>query len=136
MDRLPAPCRLDDKDRFPQSLLHEDSKGELGPDLVTSFCRVFSGTETSGQFAEAFPHVVSPTSEIGYPDLIANNGIPLFINHFLQDGLGQRISPHRLEGAYLGMAFHVGLAAKNEDLEGFGVSSRTGQEAQGDNGEK
>ena len=95
-----------------ESLLHVDSKGELRPDPVTGLGWVSSGTKTSGQFAKAFPHVVSSTREIGYPDLIANNGASLFIKHFLQYGLGQRINPHRLEGAYLGMTLHVGLTAQ------------------------
>ena len=102
--------------------MHIDSEGELRTDLVACFGRVSPGTVTGGQLAEAFSHVVSPAREIGNPHLIANDGVALPIDHFLQDWFGQGIRLHRLEGADLGMTLHVGLAAKNEDLERLGVN--------------
>ena len=131
MNGLPSPCRLDDEDWFPQGLLGVDPKGELRPDLVAGFCGVSSGTETGGQFAEAFPHIVPSSREIGYPDIPAGNGVARAIYHLAVNGPGRRILFHGFESANLGMAFHVGLAAKNKDLEGFGVSRRTGQKAEG-----
>ncbi len=124
VNRLPAPSGLDEENRFLESLLHVDSEGELRPDLVPCFGRVSPGTVSGGQLAVAFPHVVPSAREIGNPHLIANDGVALPIDHFLQDWLGQGIRLHRLESADLGMTLHIGLAAKNEDFERLGVNGR------------
>ena len=70
----------------------------------------------------AYPLAVVPTTgKIGYPHLIADNGVAFPVNHFLEDGLGQRIHLHRLETTDLGMPLHIGLAAKNGNLKWLGV---------------
>ena len=63
---------------------------------------------------------VAQAGEAGDPGMIANPRLAIRTTHLFQQGRGGRIIAEVVKGLDLRMAFHVGLAGEDEDLQRLG----------------
>jgi hypothetical protein len=123
VERSATPCGFDNQNRLLQFFLHENSEGELRPDIAAHLGRSISTrAKAGGQLAQALAigTAIIRTGQIGHPDLVTYPRGSIGMAHLLEHGCGVWILAYVVERADGGVSLHVRLTCENEHLEGFG----------------